>query len=236
MPIYSVILLSMVFCAPYFQVMGQALVGIDICGCQPAVYEITLDFSISCEDGTITDATDGITDSSCLVASTNEQTTASSDLSFVRVSTIEILELKDFNPIAQTQYIDGYTTGSQIMYTSILATLQTDNVDSSRIPNGIQFNLNGENSLGQFISEQVIITFDNDCGVFPLLFVQDQIGSIRFVSQICTRETESPILLVIFSPDFFFVDRPRPSTNRGLPCHPGDVFAIYGYFKPTNSL
>ena len=161
-------------------VSGQ-VVGVDFCGCQPATYEITLDFSISCEDNTVTSATDGIKDSACLEAGSSEETTPTTDLVPVFVSTIEIIDLKDRNNLVVTNYQDGYTSGSVITYTSVLAS-QGNETDASRIPNGFQINMIAQNAAGQTINSQAIVEFDNDCGIFPLLFPDDQLGWSRFVS------------------------------------------------------
>ena len=169
---------------------GAQIVGVDICGCQPAVYELTVDLSIGCEDGTITSSTEGIARQSCLVVDTeNGNEAANTQPSLITV--IQILELNgQQNIIAERLYSNpsGFVSGSTVQYTSVLSTLQGTN-DPGQIPQGFQIVASGINTDGIFISQQIVIEYDNDCGIFPLLFEGDQDGWFVFVSTVSLRSS-----------------------------------------------
>ena len=156
-------------------------VGVDICACQPSVYEITLDFDLVCDDTDVMGP--GINDTACLISSRLPDTVNVTDFVPVQVNEIQILELdQNQDVVGQSVYTEGpYFNGDKIYYTSIVRK-NPDLVNSVSLPRGIQTSINGNNALNQPLLNSWGILYDNDCGVFPLLEVGQKIGWSIFVS------------------------------------------------------
>jgi hypothetical protein len=147
-------------------------IGVDICACQPSVYTFSFDFQLLCADRNIDGP--GIIDSSCVQV--NVVTNNETDLPFVAVSSIRILELdQDLQTTAQTQINGDFRTGDNFTYTSIIAT-EFDNFNASSIPRGIQLDITGRNAFDQQVVNTWAILYSNDCGIFPILFEGEFIG------------------------------------------------------------
>jgi hypothetical protein len=162
-------------------IRGQEEVGIDICACQPSVYEITLGTGLICEDATVEGP--GIVEIACLVSSRLPDTVNVTDFVPVTVSEIQVLELDEFqDPIGQSVYTDGpYFDGDFVTYTSIVRT-QPDIITPTTLPRGLQVSIVGNNARNQPIVNTWAILYSNDCGIFPLLTVGQVIGWSIFVS------------------------------------------------------
>jgi hypothetical protein len=90
-------------------------IGVDICACQPSVYEFTFDFLNNCTDFNVTGP--GITDTSCLVNFEVDTNTTGADLRPVIVTKIDVLELDQMlQVVAQTQItaVDGFQSGETL--------------------------------------------------------------------------------------------------------------------------
>jgi hypothetical protein len=161
-------------------IRGQEI-GVDICACQPSVYEITLNLGLICEDATVEGP--GINETACLVASRFPDTVNVTDFVAVTVSEIQVLELDENQEnIGQSIYTDGpYFDGDFVTYTSIVRT-QPELITAMTLPRGLQVSIVGNNAANEQIINTWGILYDNDCGVFPLLTVGQQIGWSVFVS------------------------------------------------------
>lgn len=83
-------------------------IGVDICACQPSVYEFTFDFLNTCDDFNVTGP--GITDNACFVDFASDLNVT--DEVPVAVSRIEILELDQIlQVVAQTQIVGNFRSG-----------------------------------------------------------------------------------------------------------------------------
>jgi hypothetical protein len=70
------------------------VVGVDICGCQPAFYEFTLDFDQSCDDSDVVpNAQRGINETACLTAISGRDQVPAEELVPISVQTVQIFEL-----------------------------------------------------------------------------------------------------------------------------------------------
>lgn len=155
-------------------------IGVDVCACQPSVYEFTFDFELACDDQNVGGA--GITDTTCLTELRGEQNQDDADLVPVAVGQVSIFELdQNLDVIAQTVNTGLFLSGSTFTYTSIIAT-EPDLLNPDSLPRGIQLVFIGVNALNQAIVNTFAILYNNDCGVFPLLRVGQQAGWIIFVS------------------------------------------------------
>jgi hypothetical protein len=72
---------------------GQRMIGIDICGCQPAMYEFTLDFSQTCDDMDIEQGQRGINETACLEEIRGRDDVPAEELVPVSVQKVQIFEL-----------------------------------------------------------------------------------------------------------------------------------------------
>ena len=167
-------LLFLFFASFFGSVSGQ--IGVDLCSCQPAVYEFTLDFSLTCEDQNIEGP--GIQETECFISSLEGENTNITDLAPARVSAIQIIELdQNLRPLVQTPVaIDGsFTDGQTFTYTSIIAT-GLDALDETQVPKGFMLVLSGTNAEDEFIGNTWIVIYDNDCSIFPILFEGQRAG------------------------------------------------------------
>lgn len=165
---------------------ASSQVGISICGCQPATYELTIDFALTCEDGNITEASPGIERSDCQVTGEDGTPLFGMESTPIVLSLVQILELdQQLQVLVQTDYTSnssGLISGNVLTYTSILATAP-DDLDADTLPRGFQINTEGQNVFGEFIRGNFIVEYSNSCGIFPLLTPNQQDLYFRFVSK-----------------------------------------------------
>jgi hypothetical protein len=169
--------------ATFFCVAHSAvaqLIGTDICGCQPQTYNFTLDFGLTCDDSNV--AGPGINETACLTEIRGQDVVPDEDLVPVTVQTIQIFEL-DQNLIvfSQTVRSGNFVNGSNFNYTSIISTV-TDLEDVESLPRGLQLVMTGVNRKEQPTTQTWIITYFNDCGIFPILDEGEREGWTIFVS------------------------------------------------------
>jgi hypothetical protein len=156
---------------------ADAQIGTTICGCQPAVYEITLDFSVTCDD--ITVAGPGINETACVLS--QETGTDVTDFIPVLITDIQFLELNgDLQTLQQEPLTGAFRDGDVVRYTSVLA-VQSE-FEPNTLPRAFQMVLRGFNAIDEPIQITWVITYNNDCGIFPILFEGQQQGWSIFVS------------------------------------------------------
>lgn len=155
-------------------------IGVSTCACQPSTYTFQLNFDLTCSDRDVRPGDPGIIDTACVLnPQGNENVT---DLVPVRVTEVQILELdQNLQVIFQTTLEDNFVNGSSFNYSSITHTMPQLLNDTS-IPKGIQVFLTGRNAEEQDLVNFWAIVYDNDCGVFPLLEVDQKVGWTIFVS------------------------------------------------------
>jgi len=157
-------------------------VGIDICACQPSVYELTIRSGLTCQDNDVRE-NPGIQETACLVETRLSDEVSVTDFVPATVSEIQILELdQEQEVIGQTVFTDGpYFEGDSVQYTSIVES-NPKNIDPSSLPLGFQVTILGNNANNEPIVNTWGILYNNDCGVFPLLEEGQTIGWTEFVS------------------------------------------------------
>lgn len=155
-------------------------IGIDICACQPSVYEFTLDFALTCADQDV--GGPGISDTTCLTELRGQENQDDADLTPVLVGQVSIFELdQNLDVIAQTVNTGNFISGDTFQYTSIIAT-EPDMLNPDSLPRGIQVVFIGVNEENQAVVNTYAILYNNDCGVFPLLTEGQMAGWSVFVS------------------------------------------------------
>jgi len=156
-------------------------IGLDLCACQPSVYEFTFDLDLTCDDQDV--GGEGISATTCLTELRGQENQEDADLVPVSVGQVSVFELdQNLDVIAQTVNTGNYLTGSTFTYTSIIAT-EPDMLNPDSLPRGLQLVIIGINALNQAVVNTFAILYDNDCGVFPLLREGQQAGWVIFVSK-----------------------------------------------------
>jgi hypothetical protein len=163
-------------------VQGQTI-GTDICACQPVTYELILNLSLSCADTTVLETIPGILDRACQVESRDEIENITNPFPLT-IGSVIVSEL-DANllPVSQAVYRGPYFDGDIITYTSIVLT-NPNELNATTIPRGFQVVLTGLNSAEETLTNTWVITYENDCSIFPLLTKGEQIGWTIFVSRL----------------------------------------------------
>jgi hypothetical protein len=175
------LVIAALFCATHSA--GAQMIGTDICGCQPQTYTFTFDFDFTCDDDTV--AGPGINETACLTEIRGQDVVPDEDLIPVTVQTIQIFELDENQQVfSQTVRTGTFVNGSNFTYTSILSTI-TDLNDVASLPRGLQLVITGLNNKEQSTIQTYIITYFNDCGIFPILTEGQHIGWTIFVSALC---------------------------------------------------
>lgn len=155
-----------------------AQVGTTICACQPASYQFTLDFQLSCNDFNVTGP--GVNTTRCLERGPEE----TSNLIPVVVNTFQIIELnQDLEPVAQTSLRGNFLNGANISYTSIITQFNAS-VAESAVPRGISLVITGRNAENVSVVSSSIVVFNNDCTVYPVLEEGETLGWTLLVSSI----------------------------------------------------
>jgi hypothetical protein len=160
---------------------ATAQIGTELCACQPSVVTFTLDFGTECSESTVFALPgNGIQEVTCSVSTREEQNTT--DPFPISVSQVQVLELdQNLLPFGQSVFEGSFVDGDSFTYTSIVST-DPENVTEESLPRGFQVTITGLNSLEESIVNLWAIVYTNDCGIFPLLEVGQQVGWSVFVS------------------------------------------------------
>ena len=161
------------------QTASAQTVGTDICACQPSVYKLKLDFSLVCTDTTV--AGPGINNTACIVTSRDQNENVTNPFP-VTVSEVQVLELgRNLKVVGNSVFSGTFFDGDEISYTSVTVE-EPETINADTIPRGFQIFITGVNSDEEPLVNQLVITYTNDCGIFPLLEIGDLIGWVNFVS------------------------------------------------------
>lgn len=176
------VILVLVLSASFWLDFALAQVGTNICACQPAVYEITLNFTVRCDEVDVQGP--GILETACRIE--KETTGDVTDFVPAQVTEIQFLELNsNLQTLQQEARTGSFRTGNIVRYTSVLA-VQTS-FDEDTLPAAFQVIMRGVNAVDQPIQMFWVITYSNDCGVFPVLSEGQKQGWSIFVSSACVR-------------------------------------------------
>jgi len=159
--------------AIFTQSVDSQISGTELCACSPRVYELTFDFSLECEPINIDMDNGGIDDATCLVAGFDNVNVT--DRIPVAVSSVQLIELgQDGAPAAVAQETGDFRDGDSITYTSI-------SFEGAVAPRAFQVRALGRNAAGEPLVLQWAVTYTNNCGVFPVLEINDSVGWTIFV-------------------------------------------------------
>jgi hypothetical protein len=83
-----------------------------------------------------------------------------------------------------------YSSLLRSQYSSITAT-ETDMLNASSIPRGFQLSITGRNAMEQTIVNNWLVTYDNDCGIFPVVTEGMVAGWTVFVSEMSASQLKA---------------------------------------------
>lgn len=165
-----------------FRVSSPQIIGVDICACQPSVVKFRLDFSLICPSSNVSGP--GINETSCIAGTRLGSEENITDQVPVSISKVQVLELdQNLQIMETTEYTDetGYFDGDEISYTALVER-EPESITADNFPRGFQVTLTGVNAQEEPLVNQWAITYNNECGLFYLLEVGEQIGWSVFVS------------------------------------------------------
>lgn len=76
---------------------GQRMIGLDLCGCQPATYEFTFDFDQICDDSNVVGP--GINETACLTEIRGRDEVPDVELIPASVQSVQIFELDQLQQV-----------------------------------------------------------------------------------------------------------------------------------------
>jgi hypothetical protein len=98
----------------------------------------------------------------------------------VTVDFVTVVELgQDFLGVAQQDYSQIFADGDSFDYVSVVSN------GNSTYPKAIQLNIFGENADGDAIANIVLVSFTNNCSVYPVFDEGFSLGWAKFVSLVC---------------------------------------------------
>lgn len=159
--------------------LSKAQIGVTDCLCSPSSYEMTFNFSHTCEDNSILG--NGIIITDCAIAPfENENVT---DLVPVSVGSIDLLELDvSLERLSQSSKFGTFLDGESFSYTSISSDLSMFN--DTAFPKALQISVIGNNADGETLFFAGLIVYETDCdaALYPTIFENSSIGWITIVS------------------------------------------------------
>lgn len=169
---------SWVFLVVYINLCA-AQIGQTVCICSPASYDISFDFSQTCNSSSVNKATSGIITTDCAVAPFQDDSVT--DLVPVSVGSIDVLELdQNLVLLTQSSRFGTYQDGDTLPYTSISSNPSLVNV--TKYPRAFQISVIGSNVRGETLFFAGLIVYSTDCSVHPNLQPGSTIGWVKFVS------------------------------------------------------
>ena len=159
--------------------LSKAQIGVTDCICSPSSYEMTFNFSHTCEDNSVQG--NGIILTDCAIAPfENENVT---DLVPVSVGSIDLLELDiSLERLSQSSQFGTFLDGESFSYNSISSDLSM--INATAFPQALQISVIGNNADGETLFFAGLIVFETDCSaaLYPTLFENSSIGWITIVS------------------------------------------------------
>lgn len=156
---------------------------VDLCACQPTVYNMTINRDLTCSDRTVGGA--GLLKVSCVVSTDLDEDANVTDFVPIKIDEFVVMESNGENEIVDITFFNEgpYFNGHTFMYTSIIRRFP---VNVTSMPRSFQVSIKGVNADLQPIGNTWRILYDNDCSIFPLLKIGQYIGWTNFVSTFST--------------------------------------------------
>lgn len=166
--------------------VSRAQTGPALCACQPSFYQFTLNYAQTCGESDV-EGTPGVESAPCLLNTLGENVT---DLVPVGVQRIVIVETDQLGRSVGQKILmanatagvdpDGFPDLFTFNYTSVTA-LNSSSINNETLPMGLSVFLSGVNAENQTVINFFAIDYTNDCTIYPVLQVGQQIGWTFFV-------------------------------------------------------
>jgi len=162
----------------------------ELCACQPPIIEVTLDYSMSCEDANIeVGPGTGVEKFEC----TTEADPGTDITEFVPVTRVIRFDIVEYGQNDQAVTQDGrfgfndFPSGTKIAYSG----LQSFGAPITResLPKRILWTFRALNGQSKAFNFAWSITFSNDCGVFPVLS-EGQIPGLGSITSVTRPEAD----------------------------------------------
>ena len=164
-------------------VRSNAQIGVTDCICSPSSYNMTFNFSQTCDDNSVQG--NGILTTDCAIAPfENENVT---DLVPVSVGSIDLLELDvSLDLLLQSSKFGTFLDGESFSYNSLSSDLSM--INGTAFPKALQISVTGNNADGETLFFAGLIIYETACGaaMYPALLENSRIGWITFV---CVAQT-----------------------------------------------
>lgn len=148
------------------------------CSCFPRVYEITLDFSRTCNDNSGYGT--GVQETRCNIVPFNDP--SDTDLVPELVTLIDVSELgQNLQSIVGSQRLTGrYENGATIAISSVSD--NKDDLDFDNMPKAFQMSMIGVNANGGTLVFSALIVYTGSCQDYPVLLFGTSNGWALLVS------------------------------------------------------
>jgi hypothetical protein len=155
-----------------------AQLGFTVCSCSPPAFEITFDFSVTCNDTDVVNNT-GVAEAECNVSPF--QGGVAIDETPVVVSTIDVVELDRNNQVLKSSSVfQEFLNGDTFTYVTTSANVSA--VNTATVVGAWQISMIGSNAQQQPLLLMWIIKFTNDCQSYPVIVEGSKIAWSVFVS------------------------------------------------------
>jgi hypothetical protein len=176
---------------------AMAQIGDTICACSPTVFNMTLDFGLTCADANI--VSDGVLATDCSITPFQGEV---SSLVPVNVFSVDFLELdQDGQVLNQRSSFVDLQDGDTVSYESF--SINPELVTDLTAPKTLIVSFIARNAAREPLFMQYLITYTNSCEDFPVLFPGQQIGWTRFVSRSVKIFEESQFCWNLISPPYY---------------------------------
>jgi hypothetical protein len=228
----------------------RAQIGNTICACSPTMFTFTLDFELTCNDANVggegifdTVCTIGANDAGLEVNSPVPEEVFAIDIieldqnmnvrarklfqCIVQYSSTPVslahtafslpyLNCKVLDRNFQFVFLEN---GATFQYSSF--TFDPGQVSATTAPKILAVTLLGTNSFNEDLRQEWTITYTNECGIFPVLTTEQQIGWTRFVSSrsrngspVSIHTTSSHVYSLVRLSKTFIVHAARPESGN----------------------
>lgn len=135
------------------------------CVCSPRIYDITLDFSRTCNDNSGYGT--GVQETRCNIVPFDDP--SDTDLVPLQVTLIDVSELgQNLQTIVGSQRLTGnYENGDTITISSVSD--NQDDLDFNNLPKAFQMSMIGVNANGGTIVFSALIVYSGSCNDYPVL-------------------------------------------------------------------
>jgi hypothetical protein len=148
--------------------MSAPVVGEKICACQPQAFTLVLDLGGHCDINDI-EGEQGIDETVCVILDEKKFSISGRSPAFISVVRISEFDKTLKDVIAQTSFKGNFTSGDTFDYQGFVA-------NATVVPSLLLVELLGVDTDGKELLNTWVIGFTNECDVYPVLSVGQQLA------------------------------------------------------------